>query len=78
MSPTLVILSGAGTSRSEVRAESKDPYSLSLFHNHVQAFSPCTKAGCPTLARSLRMGGIPRPHTSWWFDSVLNLRGSSI
>jgi hypothetical protein len=78
MTPALVILSGARTSRREVLAESKDPYSLSLFHNHVLAFSPCTKAGCPILARPLRKDGIPRPHTSWWFDFAPNLRGRAI
>jgi len=38
---TLVILSGARTSRSEVLAESKDPYPLLPLHNCVQAFSLC-------------------------------------
>ena len=40
-SPILVILSGARASRSEVLAESKDPYSLLPLHDCVQAFSLC-------------------------------------
>jgi len=39
--PTPVILSGARTSRSEVLAESKDPYSLPPLHDCVWAFSLC-------------------------------------
>jgi hypothetical protein len=34
-----VILSGARTSRSEVLAESKDPYTLLRFHVRLEAFS---------------------------------------
>jgi hypothetical protein len=40
-SQSSVILSGAGTSRSEVLAESKDPYSHLSHHDCVKAFSPC-------------------------------------
>ena len=36
-----VILSGGRTSRSEVLAESKDPYSLLPLHACVQTSSPC-------------------------------------
>jgi hypothetical protein len=42
-SPPHVILSGARTSRSEVLAESKDPYSLLPLHDCVQAFSLCMR-----------------------------------
>jgi hypothetical protein len=38
--PTPVILSGARTSRSEVLAESKDPYSIFALRNDIQAFDP--------------------------------------
>ena len=39
-SPPFVILSGARASRSEVLAESKDPYSL---HERVQTLSLCMR-----------------------------------
>jgi hypothetical protein len=38
-----VILSEARTSRSEVRTESKDPYSHLPLRDYVEAFSPCTE-----------------------------------
>ena len=60
-----VILSGAGTSRSEVSAESKDPYLTDRSHRRVREFSPW-RSGSPRrlAARQKRGYGCSLPTIS--------------
>jgi hypothetical protein len=51
-----VILSGAGTSRSEVSAESKDPYLTDRSHRRVREFSPWRSGSPRRLAARQKRG----------------------